>query len=632
MKNLTEVLEAEYRQLVEQVPAITYIAERGANGVWYYVSPQVETILGFTPAEWTSDAHRWRKQLHPDDLPIALAAERTLSREGDRYRAEYRLSRSDGSYVWVRDEAIYVRHHDNGKLVMRGLLLDISERKEAEEELRRSEQRLLATINAAPVILFAIDPAGIFTFSAGKALEGLRLKSGQVVGQSVFDLYSDQPQILDHLRRALAGEEFTAIDNLSGVSRTFETRWAPGRDKAGRPFGVIGVATDITEHVQLQEQLRTMQQLEAIGRLAGGVAHDFNNLINIVLGYAQLLNSEPNLTERIRNGLAQICRAGERAASLTNQLLAFSRKQVLQPCILNLNSIVSDIEKMLSRVIGEDIELVTKLDSSLLPITADPVQVEQVLMNLAVNARDAMPHGGRLLMETANVELDESDPRRPGGSPVGPYVRMTVSDSGHGMNAETLQRVFEPFFTTKDPGKGTGLGLATVYGIIRQSGGNILVESELGKGTSFQIYFPATAADAELRREAPEAEVSGGTETLLIVEDEPNLREIARIFLEDYGYQVLEAVDVEAALRIATKFPDTIHLLLTDVIMPRKSGRQLAEQVREMRPGIKVLFMSGYTDDMIVRHDVLAPGVALLQKPFNRTQLAKMIRTVLDKD
>jgi two-component system, cell cycle sensor histidine kinase and response regulator CckA len=625
-----QVLEAQYRQLVEQVPAITYMAERGAEGRWYYVSPQIKHILGFTPEEWMSDPQRWRKQVHPDDLGRALAEEQTLSQEGDRYRMEYRLRSREGKDVWVRDEATYVRHLETGKLVMRGLFLDITERKEAEEELRRSEQRLHATVNAAPVVLFALDPAGIFTFSAGRGLQGLGLKPGEVVGQSVFDRYRDYPEILDHVRRALSGEEFTATDKLPQLQLVYETRWAPARDSAGNPFGVIGISTDITERVQLQEQLRSMQQLEAIGRLAGGIAHDFNNLMNIVLGHAQLLSAETDLTERMKNGLGQVRRAAERAASLTHQLLAFSRKQVLQPKVLNLNEIVADVQKMLSRVIGEDIELATRLHPSLAPVKADPVQMEQVLMNLAVNARDAMPHGGTLLMETNNVELDEVDARRHPGSPAGPCVMLTVSDTGHGMDAETLEHVFEPFFTTKGPGKGTGMGLATVYGIVTQSGGNILVSSTLGKGTTFQIYLPAETALAEVRVEKPVEEVAGGTETILVVEDEPNLREIARIFLEDYGYRVLEAVDVEESLQIAKTFADPIHLLLTDVIMPGMSGRQLASQILTARPEMKVVYMSGYTDDMLVHHEVLEPGVTLLQKPFNNVQLARKIRSALD--
>ncbi len=625
-----QVLEAQYRQLIEQVPAITYVAERGAQGRWYYVSPQIKAILGFTPKEWVSDTQLWRRQVHPDDLGKVLAEEQTLSQEGDRFRIEYRLRTRDGKDVWVRDEATFVRHLETGELVMRGLLLDITERKEAEAELRKSEERLHATVNAAPVVLFALDPAGLFTLSAGRGLQSLGLKPGEIVGQSIFDRYCDYPEILDHFRRALSGEEFTATDELPQLQLVYETRWAPVRTGGGNPSGVIGVSTDITERVRLQEQVRGLQQLEAIGRLAGGIAHDFNNLMNIVLGHTQLLSAESGLSERGKNGLSQINRAGERAVSLTRQLLAFSRKQVLQPRVLDLNEIVADVQKMLSRVIGEDIELVTRLHPSLAPVKADPVQMEQVLMNLAVNARDAMPHGGTLLMETSNVQLDQVHVRRHPGSPAGPCVRLTVTDTGHGMEPETLSHVFEPFFTTKELGKGTGMGLATVYGIVIQSGGDIQVSSTLGKGTTFQVYLPAEAALVEARVEEPVEQIARGTETILVVEDEPHLREIIRIFLEDYGYRVLEAIDGNDALRIAKTETDPIHLTLTDVIMPGMSGRKLAEQMVSARPGMKVLYMTGYTDDMVVQHKVLEPGVALLQKPFDHVQLARTIRSVLD--
>ena len=626
-----EALEAQYRQLVEQMPAITYVAERGAQGRWYYVSPQIKHILGFTPAEWMADVELWRKQVHPDDLERVLAEEQALSQEGDRHRVEYRLRSHDGKDVWVRDEATYVRLADAGQLVMRGLLLDISERKEAEEELRRSEHRLDATVNAAPVILFALDPAGVFTLSAGRGLQELGLKPGEVVGRSVFDLYGENSEILDHFRRALAGEEFVATDEVPQRQRIYETRWAPGPDRAGIRSGVIGVATDITERVQLQKQVRNMQQLEAIGRLAGGIAHDFNNLMNIVLGHTELLSEGNDLSERTKNGLGQISRAAGRAAALTQQLLAFSRKQVLQSKVLDLNEIVTGVRKMLSRVIGEDIELVSRLHPSLAKVKADPVQMEQVLINLAVNARDAMPYGGTLLMETTNVELTEADVRQHPGLPVGACVRLTVSDTGHGMDEKTLEHVFEPFFTTKELGKGTGMGLATVHGIVTQSGGSISVSSTPGKGTTFQIYLPAETALTETSSEESLAEeVTGGSETILVVEDEDNLREITRLFLEDCGYQVLEAANGEDALQITNSFPHPIHVLLTDVIMPGMSGRQLAEQILSARPETKAVYMTGYMDDMVVQHKVLEPGIALLQKPFDKLALTRKIRSVLD--
>jgi len=626
-----EALEAQYRQLVEQMPAITYMAERGAEGRWYYVSPQIKAILGFTPEEWISDTKCWRRQVHPDDLKRVLAEEQTLSQEGDRYRIEYRLRSRDGKDVWVRDEATYVRYFETGMLVMRGLFLDISERKEAEEELLRSEHRLHATVNAAPVILFALDPAGVFTLSAGRGLQELGLKPGEVVGRSIFDQYRDNPGVLDHFRRALSGEEFIATDEVPQLQRVYETRWAPGPDRAGSPSGVIGIATDITERVLLQKQLRHMQQLEAIGRLAGGIAHDFNNLMNIVLGHAQLLSEGADVTARMRKGLDQITRAAERAAALTQQLLAFSRKQVLQSKVLDLNEVVAGVGKMLSRVIGEDIELVSRLQPSLARVKADPVQIEQVLINLAVNARDAMPYGGTLLMETANVKVSEADVRQRPGLPVGPCVMLTVSDTGQGMDDKTLEHIFEPFFTTKELGKGTGMGLATVHGIVTQSGGTISVFSAIGKGTTFHIHLPAAQTPlTQAPVEQAVQEIAEGTETILVVEDEANLREITRLFLEDCGYRVLEAADGKEALQIAKSFPNPIHLLLTDVVMPGISGRQLVERILRARPAMKALYMTGYMDYMVAPHKVLEPGIPLLQKPFDKVRLTTKVRSVLD--
>ena len=623
-------ISSQYRQLIEQIPAITYMAERGLDGRWFYVSPQITQILGFTPEEWLGNPQNWRKQVHPEDLERVLAEEdRSLRNEGDLYRTEYRLRTRENKYVWVRDEATYVRENGS-QLFMRGLLLDITEHKQAEEELRRSEHRLQTTINAAPVILFALDRQGVFTFSAGKGLQDLGLKPGQVVGHSVFDVYRDEPEILDHVRRVLAGEDFTAVDPLTRAQRIYETHWTPSRDSAGNQTGVIGVATDVTERVHLQEQLRSMQQMEAIGRLAGGIAHDFNNLMNIVLGHTQILAAEKDLTEGMQNGLAQVRKAAERATSLTQQLLAFSRKQVLRPKFVHLNEIVTDVEKMLARVIGEDIELVSRLDPSLAWVKADPIQLQQVLMNLAVNARDAMPHGGKLLLETCNVAREEASTQQQPGFPSCPCVMLAVSDTGDGMSEEVLEHIFEPFFTTKEQGKGTGLGLATVYGIVKQSGGHISVSSTLGKGTTFCIYFPAETASVEAIVEAPVAKVARGTETILVVEDEPNLREIIRVFLEDYGYRVLEATDVDEALRLVKTLSDPIHLTLTDVIMPGMSGRQLAEQILIVRPTMRIVYMTGYTDDMVIQHRVLNPGVTLLQKPFEKAQLAAKVRQVLD--
>jgi two-component system, cell cycle sensor histidine kinase and response regulator CckA len=500
--------ESKYRQLVEEVPAISYVAEAGAQGRFLYVSPQVRTILDYEPQECLSDPTFWWNHLNPDDHDVALQED--TWEEGLPLQVEYRMRRKDGREVWLRDEMVVVHDPATGKRLTRGLLIDITERR------------------------------------------------------------------------------------------------------------------------HLEDQLRNAQQLEAVGRLAGGVAHDFNNILSIIMGHGELLLASSSDDPRARSGLEQIRRAADRAASLTQQLLAFSRKQVLQPKVLDLNEAVADVQKMLARVIGEDIELIASLHPSLMAVKADPGQIEQVLMNLAVNARDAMPEGGKLIMETSNVELN-SEQARTLELKAGPYVMLKVIDTGHGMDAITLSHIFEPFFTTKSMGKGTGLGLSTVYGIVKQSGGSIEVQSDVGYGTEFIIHLPAAA---ELPRK-PQArsvpgKTTGGSETILIVEDEPDLRELTRIFLESYGYKVLAASSADQAIRTAEVSGETIDLLLTDVIMPGMSGRQLAEKILARRPQTKIVYMTGYTDDMVVQHKVLEPGANLLQKPFTKFELAERVRSTLD--
>jgi len=390
-----------------------------------------------------------------------------------------------------------------------------------------------------------------------------------------------------------------------------------------------GITRDVTERIHLEEQLRNAQQMEAIGRLAGGIAHDFNNILSIIMGHGELLLATAKLDEDGRNGVDQIRRAADRAASLTQQLLAFSRKQVLQPRMLDLNETVADMQKMLTRVIGEDIELVAKLSASPMMVRADPGQLEQVLMNLAVNARDAMPHGGKIMMETSRVDISPEGGRDL-DLPAGGYVMLKVTDTGHGMDSATLSHVFEPFFTTKPMGKGTGLGLATVYGIVKQSGGSIQVESDTGQGTGFRVYLPAVDGPSGVKAERTGQKAEGGSETILIAEDEPDLRELTRIFLEGYGYRVLEASSADEAIKVAQAWTQPIHLLLTDVIMPGMSGRQLADKILSKRPETKIVYMTGYTDDMVVQHRVLEPGVQLLQKPFTKVELAQKVRATLD--
>ncbi|PYO71389.1 MAG: hybrid sensor histidine kinase/response regulator, partial [Gemmatimonadetes bacterium] len=399
---------------------------------------------------------------------------------------------------------------------------------------------------------------------------------------------------------------------------------------SGRP-AALAMAHDITKRKSVETQLLQAQKMEAVGRLAGGIAHDFNNLLTAIFGSSDLLLEDLTVDDQRRADVEDIKKAAQRAAALTRQLLAFSRKQVLALQVLDLNALIADLEKMLRRLIGEDIEFRTILTSDLGAVRADPGQLEQVIMNLAVNARDAMPQGGKLTLETANVDLDAAYAQAHAPLAPGRYAMLAVSDTGIGIDAQVKAHIFEPFFTTKEKGKGTGLGLATVYGIVKQSDGSIWVYSEPGQGTTFKIYLPRVEAAAEppAPKPMPPASVRG-SETILLAEDEEAVRNLMRRVLEAHGYTLLVAADGQEALRLADGHKGPIHLLLTDIVMPNLGGRQLAERVVSARHATKVLYLSGYTDDAIVHHGVLEPGIAFLEKPFTPQGLARKVRELLD--
>ena len=395
---------------------------------------------------------------------------------------------------------------------------------------------------------------------------------------------------------------------------------------------LVGIMIDVTERRHLEDQLRQSQKLEAVGQLAGGVAHDFNNLLGVITGYSDLALREIDPEHRAHRRVEQIRKAAERAAALTRQLLAFSRKQVLQPRVLAVNAVVADVEKMLRRLIGEDIQLVTVFSEGLGTVKADPGQIEQVIVNLAVNARDAMPGGGKLVIETANTDLDEGYVRAHADARPGCHVVLSVSDTGHGMDARTLSRVFEPFFTTKGPDKGTGLGLSTVYGVVKQSGGHVTAYSEPGHGTSFKVYLPRVDEPMEPRpgQGAVSEALSRGTETILLAEDEESLRLMFRELLEGAGYVVLEEASPEAAVAASDSHAGPIHLLMTDVVMPRMGGQELARRLLATRPQLRVLYVSGYSFEGIGHHGLIDAGANYLEKPFTSEALLRTVRRILD--
>ncbi len=626
--------EENYRLLVENSPAIVWSSWQ--NGTLRFISPNVETIVGYTPEEmYDSGSKLWFARMHPDDVGKVKSSYISLFETNDYFDVEYRIQRRDGEWIWLHDRALGITEKD-GVRYTTGITIDITERTQTAEALRQSERQLRTVVAGAPIILYSLDRNGIFTLSEGSGLGALGLKPGEVVGRSVYEVYHDEPQVLEHFMRVLGGETFSATAEVGDL--VFEAQTTPIRNRDGEIDGMMGVATNITERRraeealrQSEERLRQAQKLEGIGQLAGGIAHDFNNLLVIINGYSDLLLRGQEEGETARQKIVEIKKAGERAASLTRQLLAFSRKQVMQPKLLDLNTVVKNIGKMLQRLIGEDIELSLILKPALGPVSADPGQLEQVIINLVVNARDAMPQGGKLIIETDNVSLSEEYARRYLSVRPGSYVSLAVSDTGCGIDAATQARIFEPFFTTKEMGKGTGLGLSTVYGVVKQSGGHISVYSEQGVGTTFKVYLARVEDPISSEEQVERSEVPRGSETILLVEDESVVRCLTRDLLELSGYTVLEAASGEEALHAYEQFKEPIQLLLTDVIMPGMSGHTLAQNLIGRCPSLRVLYMSGYTDEAIARHGILEPGLSLLEKPFLPDILIHKVREVLDR-
>jgi PAS domain S-box-containing protein len=508
---------------------------------------------------------------------------------------------------------------------------------QARASLRATEASHATLVEHAPVGIYRSTPEGQFlTVNAAivrmlgydSAADVLRLDMAR-------DVYADPAERQRLVERdTYSDRQYDDVEatwkRKDGGLLTVQLSVRAVRNGAGRVDYYETFVRDVTDQRRLQQQLLQSQKMEAVGRLAGGIAHDFNNLLTVITSYSSLLLEDLAQEDPKRDDLEQIRKAADGAAALTRQLLTFSRQQVVEPRVVNLNAVIENFQKILHRVIGEDVALVTRLAADLGPVLADVGHLEQTLMNLAVNARDAMPTGGTLTIETANVEHDPDFARDPAAAAVRWFVMLAVSDTGCGMDEATKARLFEPFFTTKAPGKGTGLGLATVYGIVQQSGGFIWVYSEPGQGTNFKIYLPQAGASAEGEATAAGARVPRGTETVLLVEDAAAVRAVTKQVLERQGYTVLEAPNGEAALRLGQKHHGPIHLLLTDVVMPLVSGRQLAEQLAPARPDMKVLYASGYTDDSVVRHGILEARAAYLQKPFSPEVLARKVRDVLD--
>jgi PAS domain S-box-containing protein len=511
---------------------------------------------------------------------------------------------------------------------------NITEGKRVAYELRESERRQSSMLANLDLVSLMLDRDARITHCNDYFLRLTGWAREDVIGGNWFELF--MPPELGQMRDVFASLLADApeawhyqneILTRAGGRRSIRWNNSVLRSASGEVVGTASIGEDVTEHQRTEEQLRQSQKMEAVGRLAGGVAHDFNNSLGVILGYTELLMREAGDGQRSK--LEQILKATQRASSLTRQLLAFSRKQIVDPKVLDLNTLVSDLEKMLGRLIGEDVDLAIVPGVGLGQVKADPGQLEQVVLNLCVNARDAMPDGGLLRIETSNVELagSRADGREP--VPAGRYVMLAVSDTGCGIAENLRSKIFEPFFTTKEEGKGTGLGLAMVYGTVKQAGGDVSVDSQVGRGSTFKIYLPRIDEPASLH-EFPEAAVPvRGTETILLVEDEESLRAIAREILEEHGYHVIEAGSAGEAMKAASWQSGPIHLLLTDVVMPGMNGRVLAEALVDARRELKVLYMSGYTDDVIAHSGVLESGTLLLEKPFTALALLVRVRAAL---
>jgi PAS domain S-box-containing protein len=643
LKQVQELLQKERETFFPILHKAPYgIALIDNEGKFIYINPAFTNITGYT-LEDISSGRNWFHVASPFleyKQEIISSRKRDVIHKGIEKILSVICKNGEIRQIECKPTLL-----DDGRIVV--ILSDITERKRAEDALRASEEKHRTIIETIEDGYFEVDLAGTLTFLSDSLCRMLGYSKNEMIGGN-YRQYADQEnaerlyQAFNKVYRTGEATKGFGCEVMAkdGTKLFSEVSVSLIKDSKAQPIGFRGIARDVTERKRteeekatLQEELRQSQKMEAIGVLAGGIAHDFNNLLTLVGGYCQLSLLELKEGDPLRGNIEEIKTAADRATSLTGQVLAFSRRQVLDMKVLDLNAIITDMEKMLRRVIGEDIELVTFLADELGTVKTDPGWIEQVIMNLAVNARDAMPSGGRLIIETVNAELDESHARSHAALKPGRYVKLSVSDTGKGMTPEVRERLFEPFFTTKEKGKGTGLGLSTVYGIVKQSEGNIWVYSEPGLGTTFNIYLPRMDEPLEETREkGTKAEILRGAETILVVEDEENVRRLAVRILEKQGYTVLEASCVKDALALCKERKEPIHMILTDVVMPEMSGPQLAEQLLSLHPQVKVLYMSGYTDSAIVHHGMLKDGVNYIQKPFTIDGLTRKMREVLDKD
>ena len=616
--------------LIEASPlAIVTFDPEGVVTMW---NPAAERIFGWSENEALGS----RLPFVPAEKQEEFLALRRRALLGEVFtEPELHRRRADGSPIIVSVSTSPLRGPDGTIYGIMSILMDVTERKAAEE----SQARLTMAVEQAGECIVVTDTRGTIQY-VNPAFE-------RITGYDRMEVIGRNPRILKSGRQdpAFYTDLWQTLRRGEVWRGTFLNRRRDGtlyeedavisqvRDPSGQVVNYVAVKRDVTDVRRMEEQLRQSQKMEAVGRLAGGVAHDFNNLLTAISGYSDLLLHRLPEYSSLRRDVEEIRKAGDRAAALTSQLLAFSRRQILQPKVLDLNAVVTNMGQMLRRLVGEDIVLSTDLSPSLSCVKVDPGQIEQVIVNLALNARDAMPDGGRITVATADADLSPAYAVAHPEVRPGPHVLLTVADTGHGMDDETQAHLFEPFFTTKERGRGTGLGLATVYGIVQQSGGHIRVNSAADSGSTFLIYLPRVEAPEDGDQGAVRPLLpfpSPGTETVLLAEDEEVVRRFAREILSENGYKVLDAGSGREALLLSEAHRGEIHLLLTDVVMPKMSGRELTERIRPLRPNLRILYMSGYTDDATLRDGVLADGISFLQKPFTPEGLARKVREVLD--
>lgn len=630
-ENALRESEERFRLIAETIDEIFWIYDTEQN-IATYISPAFDRIWGFSRERIINNRVPFMDMIHPEDkAKIFASAEQLSARQPMSY--EYRIIRPDGSirHIWNRGYPVTDKDGRITKSV--GVGQDVTEWRQAEEALRDSKEYLNQIINCIGDPIFVKDHKHRFTHVNDALCAFACIPRESILGSDGIpeevkqSLWEQEEAVLRTGRETITED---TMNDGNGNPHILMSKKSLLTDKKGNKH-IVGVLRDITEYKRLESLFLQSQKMEAIGVLAGGVAHDFNNLLNVINGYCELILENFSGDESLRKDLEQIRNAGQRAAALTSQLLDFGRKQILQPEVFDLNHIIADMSSMLRRLIGEDIELVSNTQELPALIYADPGKVQQVVLNLVVNARDAMPDGGKLTIETANIDFDEGYTRDHPMAKPGPHVLLAITDNGIGMDTATQEHIFEPFFTTKPKGKGTGLGLSTVYGIVKQSGGFVWVYSEPEKGTSVKIYFPRAAGPVtEIPAGSEQVSEYRGNETVLIAEDEAAVRDLAARILRDQGYTVLAAVDGVEALRVGQAYSEEIHLILTDVVMPGMGGKMLVSKLEELRPGIKSLFISGYTDNAISHHGILDSNVDFLQKPFSIENLIRKVREVLD--